>query len=114
MLFDVPIAKPPSMSNQHKNSNYIDSIWHRLFNGINMINEICKTDINIGLGVCALTGCGRCGVFMLTIGPMTFRIDEGTLTELLTMLRSLTNSEQHKNNVAPSLSAYKSNAIKKH
>jgi|TARA_B100001059_G_scaffold114513_1_gene114786 hypothetical protein len=79
-----------------------------------MIDEICNTDINIGLGVCALTGCERCGVFMLTIGPMTFRIDKGTLTELLTMLRSLTNSEQYKNNVAPSLSAHKSNAAKKH
>jgi hypothetical protein len=69
-----------------------------------MIDEICNTDINIGLGVCALTGCERCGVFMLTIGPMTFRIDKG----------SLTNSEQYKNNVAPSLSAHKSNAAKKH
>ncbi|MBG09672.1 MAG: hypothetical protein CMD92_00745 [Gammaproteobacteria bacterium] len=81
---------------------------------MNMIKEMCTTDINTELGVCALTGCKKCNVFMLTIGPMSFRLDGLTLNELITMLREFKISEQYEESLVNSFSPYSNNLIEKH
>lgn len=79
-----------------------------------MSQKICGSDINIKLGVCALTGCKECNVFTLTIGPMSFRLDGASLNELIEMLRQCTNSEQYGESLVNSLSACRPNSIGKH
>ena len=79
-----------------------------------MNENMCGTDLNIKLGVCALTGCKECNVFTLTIGPMSFRLDGASLNELIEMLRQCTNSEQHEENLVNSFPACRTNSIGKH
>ena len=79
-----------------------------------MSQKICGSDINIKLGVCALTGCKECNMFTLTIGPMSFRLDGASLNELIEMLRQCTTSERYKESQVNSFSAYRPNSIGKH
>ncbi len=79
-----------------------------------MIKEMCKTDINTELGVCALSGCTKCNVFMLTVGPMSFRLDGITLNELITMLREFKIPEKHDESLVNLFPAYSNNPIEKH
>ncbi|GEM_PF-3524768 len=79
-----------------------------------MDNKICGTDINIKLGVCALTGCKECNVFTLTIGPMSFRLDGASLNELVAMLHQCPDSEQYEKSLVDSFASYRPNLIGKH
>ena len=79
-----------------------------------MDKKICGNDINIKLGVCALTGCKQCCVFTLTIGPMSFRLDGDSLNELIAMLHQCTNSEQSEKTLSGSFASYGPNSVGKH
>jgi len=79
-----------------------------------MDKKICGNDINIKLGVCALTGCQQCSVYTLTIGPMSFRLDGDSLNELIGMLHQCTNSEQSEKSLSGSFASYRPNSIGKH
>ena len=79
-----------------------------------MDKKICGNDINIKLGVCALTGCKQCCVFTLTIGPMSFRLDGDSLNELIEMLHQCTNSGQFEESLNSSFASYRPNSIGKH
>jgi hypothetical protein len=46
---------------------------------------MCKTEVVVKRGLCSVTVCRKCNVYVLHIGPMSFRLEEDVLDEVSAM-----------------------------
>ena len=46
---------------------------------------MCKTELVVKRGLCSVTVCRDCNVYVLHIGPMSFRLEEDVLDEVSAM-----------------------------
>ena len=47
---------------------------------------MCKTEVLVKRSICSVTVCRKCNVYVLHIGPMSFRLEEDILEEVSAML----------------------------
>ncbi len=46
---------------------------------------MCKTEVVVKRSICSVTVCRKCNVYVLHIGPMSFRLEEDILEEVAAM-----------------------------
>ena len=64
---------------------------------------MCKTEVVVQRSLCSITVCRKCNVYVLHIGPMSFRLEQDVLDEVSEMLTDYSLIKKPAENVNPVL-----------